>query len=121
MSSPHRRPTGPTSLGEALRRTGVRLVAALAGATVVIVVAMATLPQFTNNNHDVRGASAGPTDRVVRLISHHHCWTGTAPKDVIPGHAVVTLPGHRARLVPADRGFAIWLDGAPGVLHAFCP
>ena len=60
MSSPHRRPTGPTPLGAALRRTGIRLVAALAGATVVIVVAMATLPQLTNNNHDVRGASVGP-------------------------------------------------------------
>src|SRR5262245_32018193 len=62
-----------------------------------------------------------PAARIQRLEDRHHCWTGAAPEpDVIPGHAVVTLPGHRPQLVDADVGFGIWLDGDPGTLHAFC-
>lgn len=121
MSRADRRPPAPLTLVAALQRTGVRLVAALVGAAVVVVVAMATVPELRENGRDVRGASSRPADRVVRLISGHDCWTGTAPEGVIPGHAVVTTPGRRARVVDADVGFAIWLDGAPGVLHAFCP
>jgi hypothetical protein len=60
-------------------------------------------------------------DRVTHLIEKHHCWTGEAPADApIPGHAVVTLPGGRPRLMPADVGFGIWLYREPGVVHAFC-
>lgn len=46
----------------------------------------------------------------------------------IPGHAVVTLPGHKAQYVKSDVGFALWgpdekpatADDRPGMLHAFC-
>ena len=121
MAGPDRRPPAPLTLVATVRQTGVRLVAALVGAAIVVVVAMATVPELRDNGRDARGAAARSSDRVVRLITGHDCWTGTAPEGVIPGHAVVTRPGHRARLVDADVGFAIWLDGAPGVLHAFCP
>ena len=115
------RPPAPLTLVAILQRTGIRLVAALVGAALVVVVAMATVPELRDDGLDARGAASPATDRVGRLISGHDCWTGTAPQGVIPGHAVVTSPGHRARLVDAGVGFAIWLDGAPGVLHAFCP
>lgn len=69
-------------------------------------------------------------DRLDRLVERHECWTGAAPADVIPGHAVVTLPGTEPQLVSSDVGFALWLgpdaqpgtnDERPGQLHAFCP
>ena len=56
-----------------------------------------------------------------RLVAAHDCWTDDAPAGVVPGHAVVTLPGAHPRVVPADVGFGIRLDGDPGTLHAFCP
>ena len=60
--------------------------------------------------------------RAERLLAEYACWTGEIPAgQSVPTHAVVTLPGQRAELVDADTGFAIWLDGAPGVLHGFCP
>ncbi len=60
--------------------------------------------------------------RVARLVESHDCWSGPSPygDTVIPGHAVVTRPGGSARYVSSKVGFAIWLDGAPGTLHAFC-
>lgn len=69
-----------------------------------------------------RRSGAAPADRVARLLARHGCWTGPAPAgSPAPGHAVVTLPGARARLVAADVGFAIWLEHAPGTVHGFCP
>jgi hypothetical protein len=74
-------------------------------------------------------AQSGPTNvddhpvkpsRVERLLDKHDCWTSKAPEGVIPGHAIVTLPGDVARYTDADTGFGIWLDGNPGTLHAFC-
>jgi hypothetical protein len=70
--------------------------------------------------------TAAPTperrSRAERLLAEYACWTGEIPAGrAAPTHAVVTLPGERAELVDADTGFAIWLDGAPGVLHGFCP
>jgi hypothetical protein len=60
--------------------------------------------------------------RAERLLAEYACWTDEIPAgQSVPTHAVVTLPGQRAELVDADIGFAIWLDGAPGVLHGFCP
>ncbi len=61
-------------------------------------------------------------DRVAVLVESHDCWTGPSPHgdDVIPGHAVVALPGGAPRLLSSRVGFAIWLDGRPGTLHAFC-
>lgn len=61
--------------------------------------------------------------RSDRLFEKHDCWNGEAPKDVGPfgpGHAVVTLPGHKAQYVSADVGYGIWLEGKPGTLHGFC-
>ncbi len=61
-------------------------------------------------------------DRVARLVVRHHCWRSSAPEQAgIPGHAVVARSGRRARLVPAEVGFGIWLDDRPGTLYAFCP
>ena len=39
-------------------------------------------------------------DRVAVLVESHDCWTGPSPHgdEVIPGHAVVTLPGGAPRL-----------------------
>src|SRR5262245_43571178 len=60
--------------------------------------------------------------RAERLLAEYACWSGQVPAgQAAPTHAVVTLPGERAELVDAEVGFAIWLDGAPGVLHGFCP
>jgi hypothetical protein len=65
--------------------------------------------------------AASPRDRVGELIAKRDCWTGRAPENTIPGHAIVTLPGTEPAMVKADVGFGIWLDGDPGTLHAFCP
>jgi hypothetical protein len=66
--------------------------------------------------------SAQAADRVARLLALHDCWSASAPADApIPDHAVVTLPDQRPRLVAADVGYGIWLDGDAGVLHGFCP
>lgn len=60
--------------------------------------------------------------RVSGLLTTHGCWSGEAPEGAPePGHAVVTVPGGRPRLVEAAVGFGIWLEGEPGVLHGFCP
>lgn len=73
-----------------------------------------------------RGSAVAQPDRpsmsrVERLVARHDCWTGDAPTGAEPTHAVVTLPGSGAERTSARTGFDIWLDGAPGVLHAFCP
>lgn len=82
----------------------VSLVGGLAPATVVTVPSGVERPSAAE-----------------RLAAAHDCWTDDAPAGVVPAHAVVTLPGDRPRVVPADVGFGIWLDGDPGTLHAFCP
>ena len=51
------------------------------------------------------------------LLDRYDC---DLPEGTIPGHAVVTLPNQSASYMHADVGFAIWEDGAPGTLHAFC-
>lgn len=58
--------------------------------------------------------------RVEQLVESHHCWTGAGPEGVEPTKAVVTLPGQKAQVRSADLGFKIWLEGKPGVVHAFC-
>jgi hypothetical protein len=58
--------------------------------------------------------------RVERLMERHSCWSGEGPPGVIPGRAIVSAPGGRAEVVPADVGFGIWMDGDPGMLHGFC-
>lgn len=71
-----------------------------------------------------------PVSPAEELIHENDCWTGKAPENVIPGHAVIAPVGKAPKLVPSDRGFAIWLgtdgqpgtgDEAPGTLYAFCP
>lgn len=70
-------------------------------------------------------ADLGPT-RVERLLAANEC---DLPAGVIPGHAVVTLPGQASRVVAGDVGFDVWLgpdeiagtgDERPGVIHGFC-
>ena len=65
--------------------------------------------------------AAARAARTMRLFRRHGCWTGDAAAGAVPTHALVTLPGKQPALVEADVGFGIWLDGDPGVLHAFCP
>ena len=63
----------------------------------------------------------GPGLLAERLVERYDCWTDDAPEpDVIPGHAIVTLPGGQPERVPSEVGFGIWQDGDPGTLHAFC-
>lgn len=73
----------------------------------------------------VAGEVAAPQvepDRVTVLVERHGCWSGTAPLGAPePTRAVVTPVHGRAHVVPAERGYAIWLGDAAGTLHAFCP
>lgn len=67
-------------------------------------------------------AQRAVVDRVTTLVSRHHCWSGESPPGAPDAtRAIVTLPDDRTRVVPADTGFGIWLEGDPGVVHAFCP
>jgi zona occludens toxin (predicted ATPase) len=55
------------------------------------------------------------------MVREHGCWTGAGPIGVTPGHAVVRLPNDiEPSYVDAKVGFAIWLDGKPGDIIAFC-
>lgn len=61
------------------------------------------------------------------LIAAHDCWTGEAPAGVeIPGHVVVTLPGHDAPTYGGPRLVGQALDQLFGDVdhgldvHAFC-
>ena len=66
--------------------------------------------------------SARGANRVSVLLAEHGCWSGEAPEGApAPRHAVITPVGGGPRLVAADVGFGIWLEGEPGVLHGFCP
>ena len=78
-----------------------------------LVVAVAPAPAA--QQHPV------PVDRVSLLVDRNACWTAVAPAGAEPTRAVVTLPGERPRVVRAATGFRIWLEGEPGVVHAFCP
>ncbi|MEZ5096285.1 MAG: hypothetical protein R2731_09255 [Nocardioides sp.] len=116
--------------GGSLRRAGT---GALGRALGVFVVTVAALAAFSVLAEDVVVAIPVAPRRLrppVRhtptgcelLVVRHHCWTGAAPDpDAIPGHAIVTLPGRRPELADSSVGFAIWLEGAPGHVHAFCP
>lgn len=89
----------------------------LVGAAVITAAAVTCLSW---QPVDVERATAEPS-RASVLIARHDCWTGAAPEpNLIPGHAVVTLPGSPTAYVDSAVGFHIWLDGKPGTLHAFC-
>ena len=98
-------------------RTALRsLRLSLSGAAVVTAAAVTCLSW-----QPVNVERATESSRASVLIARHDCWTGAAPEpDLIPGHAVVTLPGSRTAYVDSAVGFHIWLDGKPGTLHAFC-
>jgi hypothetical protein len=68
-----------------------------------------------------RAAKAARAARTSLLFRQNGCWNGEAPAGVVPTHALVTLPGKEPALVAADVGFGIWIDGAAGQLHGFCP
>lgn len=91
----------------------------LAGAAVVTAAAVTCLSWQPVDVE--RATTAAAPSRASVLIARHDCWTGAAPDPkLIPGHAVVTLPGSRTAYVGSAVGFHIWLDGKPGTLHAFC-
>ena len=104
------------TIGGIIRTRAVRLGAFVAGAAAATAI-VPSLLGFELTPTDYREP---PPTRVERLIERHDCWTERAPGGVVPARAVVTLPGERPRTVSADVGFAIWLEGAPGRLHAFC-
>jgi hypothetical protein len=55
------------------------------------------------------------------LIRKNDCWQGRSPTGAIPTHSVVELDPRRGPVLSdAAIGFAIWLEGAPGTLYAFC-
>lgn len=103
------------------RSTLARILVANTAVGVMIGVVM------TMGSSTVEAAPQSPSvtdpgpSRVELLIARHECWAGEAPSDVIPGHAIVTLPGGRPRVMLSDVGFGIWLDHNPGTVHAFCP
>lgn len=88
-------------------------------------------PEWLAEQAETHAADDLTLGYVERLKSEHGCWTDEAPADVIPGHAVVSLPGDDGpRVARSDVGFAIWLgvdgeagtgDERPGVVYAFCP
>lgn len=84
----------------------------------------ATAPAHASTPED---GARGPAElrearQVRRIVRSEGCWTGAAPAGAaLPSRALVTLPGGRPRLVRDTVGYAIWLDGRPGTLHAFCP
>jgi len=113
-----------------IRRAAARVAAncAAAGAALVACSLMATPALVTApaDGSDPTAATdtraAPEAARVSGLLERHGCWSDAAPAGAPePGHAVVTLPGGAPRVVPADVGFAIWLEGKRGTLHGFCP
>ncbi|MFC7496837.1 MULTISPECIES: hypothetical protein [unclassified Nocardioides] len=119
-----------TGARKALRRRrvprAVRLAPPAAQALVLGVLALQVQPAPKDEvrveppTSRAASASAGAS-LVEQLLARHHCWTGPAPGGAPPRHALVSRDGQRPALHPADVGFGIWLDGMPGVLHAFCP
>lgn len=57
-----------------------------------------------------------------RIMAEHDCWSGPSPygEEVVPKHAVYSLPGEGPTYGPAKVGFGIWLNEKPGRLHGFC-
>lgn len=118
-------PTARAAARAYLARAAAFAVGAILFGALAYVLAPSLTGADTGAEPDAYTADARPaaTDwaaRAAELVAENDCWTGEAPADVIPGHAVVTTPGRPPHLAPAARGFAIWLDGAPGTLHAFC-
>ena len=103
-----------------LRQILTRRLANAAGFFAGVVLALGVAWVVITPASSPHAPEPEPT-RIDRLIAKHHCWTGEAPDGAIPGHAIVSPVDGKARLVSADEGFAIWLEDAPGTLHAFCP
>jgi hypothetical protein len=115
--------TPAAGLGRAVARAGL-FSAALTGVVSLAVAAggASAPPDPAPLTPPTPAATPAAVLRVDELVADHGCWTGAAPDPtVIPGSAVVTLPGREPALVPADIGFEIWLEGRPGTVHAFCP
>lgn len=78
-------------------------------------------PEATMSAHPNAPGSPGA------VIDAHDCWTGAAPADVeIPGHVVVTLPGHLAATYGGRRLTGLALEQIFNhhehglTVHAFC-
>ncbi len=110
----------PTCARIIVRRAAL-LSAGRVAALLVGTLLAVTSPAAQIGTLDTSGAEATNLTRAERIAARHDCWSGPAPRDVEPTRALVTRPGQRARLVPADVGYGIWLDHDAGVLHAFCP
>jgi len=71
-------------------------------------------------SHNTEPQPTPKPSRAAAIMAEHDCWRSQGPEGVIPGSAVVALPGRDAAWVSADVGFGIYLDGDPGVLYGFC-
>ncbi len=112
----------PRSRTRTFRSTLVRTLAANIAAVTVVLASWSFSSGLAGAVVSGEPFQEPGLDRVTHLIHQHHCWSGATPKETpIPGHAVVTLPGGRPRVMSADVGFGIWLYREPGVVHAFCP
>lgn len=54
------------------------------------------------------------------LYREYQCWRNDGLKHPEPQGALATLPKRGVRIYPAKVGYRIWLEDAPGTLHAFC-
>lgn len=116
MSGPARR-SSYASVGRRALARGLSVV--LGGAAAVLAGPLVVVPEA---RPAPAPAAVVGSQRVAQLVRQHQCWTGAAPDPAVePGHAVVTRADGKVRYVDARRGFAIWLEGSPGTLHAFCP
>lgn len=96
-------------------------------ASIFMVLTLAALLGNTNQDAlDFPNMNTAPvtTDPVGVLVNRHHC--GNLPTGVIPGHAVVTLPGHAEPTYAGPRitGQALaQIDGGADhglTVYAFC-
>jgi hypothetical protein len=131
--TPRRRPA-PT-FGYALLRAAVKgmLVCATLFGAVGVAGITGHLPTPVDHSRlDVSPAITTTTpveDAAADLIAAHGCKVEGYGSKVIPGHAVVTLPGQDPRYMGSGRAFRIVFgddgvmgtgDEAPGRVHAFC-
>lgn len=112
----------PLTLTRALERSLVGGALAWSLAAIVLTTA-GWSPAESTGVAERPPATGSPAD----LIGRHDCWTGQAPAGVtVPGHVVVTLPGHDAptyggpRLVGDALGQVFDGEQHHMTVHAFC-
>lgn len=65
------------------------------GSAALLGLAVAVGVLAYNPPADPRPTTDPAANRSLELVTKHDCWTGDSPSDVkVPGHVVVTRPGH---------------------------